>query len=50
MDAKQTPRMVGTEQEPRPAKPGNRYCYMCDEFMSTRVCKACGLTTEKASE
>lgn len=50
METKTTTRMVGTEQEPRVAKPGNRYCYACDEFMRARVCKACGLPTEKASE
>lgn len=29
--------------EPKP----KRYCPMCDKFMSARVCKDCGMKTEK---
>lgn len=34
------------ETEPRLTN-GQRYCPMCDEFMKPRVCKACGMPTEK---
>jgi len=41
------PRLVGTALDPKPAKPGDRYCALCDQFMRARVCRACGLDTEK---
>jgi hypothetical protein len=44
-------RVVGTQLEPRLSKlAGNRYCALCDEWMRARVCKACGLGTEKAEK
>jgi hypothetical protein len=44
-------RVTGTACEPRwvPASAGDRYCAMCDAWMRARVCKACGLDTEKAA-
>ena len=43
-------RMVGTALEPRRSKlAGNRYCAPCDEWMRARVCRACGMDTEKGS-
>ena len=43
-------RLTGTALEPKVANPGDRYCYMCDEWMRAKVCKACGLDTEKAAK
>jgi hypothetical protein len=36
-----------TPATPAPAKPGSRYCPMCEVYTSARVCKACGLDTER---
>jgi hypothetical protein len=42
-------RVTGTACEPRlvPKSAGDRYCALCDAWMRARVCKACGLETEK---
>jgi DnaJ-class molecular chaperone len=44
-------RVTGTVSEPVivPKSAGDRYCYLCDTFMRARVCKACGLKTERAA-
>lgn len=44
-------RVTGTACEPKvvPKSAGNRYCCTCDAWMRVRVCKACGLTTERAA-
>jgi hypothetical protein len=45
-------RVTGTAQEPVPVpqSAGSRCCYACDRFMAARVCKACGMDTEKAAK
>lgn len=50
MASEKQQRFTGTALEPRPVpkSAGSRYCPMCDEFMAARVCKACGMDTERA--
>jgi hypothetical protein len=47
--ARSAERFTGTRLEPVPVPKtaGNRYCIPCDKFMRARVCKACGLETER---
>lgn len=43
-------RQTGTALEPKSQRVSSaaRYCYACDKFMAARVCRACGMDTEKA--